>query len=306
MPSTKSFLSWKALALIGLQIVAASPLGPVRHRSAAAKAKTTKTRATWKPSVGDTWQIVLQDPIKVNKKTLSPNVKVWTLDMYDNDASTFKALQDAGKKVICYFSAGSWEDWRDDADQFNDSDLGNDLDGWDDERWLNTRSTNVRNIMKQRIAYAASKGCNAIDPDNLDGYGNDTGMNLSKADSINYIKFLAKTAAAYNMSIGLKNSAEIVAQVLGSVDFVTVEQCIEYDECDAFAPFIKAGKPVFHIEYPDSPNSMSTASTNSICTSATKGSSTYGFTTIIKKLALDGWVKYCGGSQVYTTSVQSK
>ncbi|KAH6967806.1 glycoside hydrolase superfamily [Ilyonectria sp. MPI-CAGE-AT-0026] len=306
MPSTKSFLSWKALALIGLQIVAASPLGPVRHRRAAAKPKTTKPRATWKPSVGDTWQIVLQDPIKVNKKTLSPNVKVWTLDMYDNDASTFKALQDAGKKVICYFSAGSWEDWRDDADQFNDSDLGNDMDGWDDERWLNTRSTNVRNIMKKRIAYAASKGCNAIDPDNLDGYGNDTGMNLSKADSINYIKFLAKTAAAYNMSIGCKNSPEIVAQVIGSVDFVTVEQCVEYDECDAYAPYIKAGKPVFHIEYPDSPNSMSTASTNNICTSATKGSSTYGFTTVIKKLALDGWVKYCGGSQVYTTSVQSK
>ncbi|KAH7007058.1 glycoside hydrolase superfamily [Ilyonectria destructans] len=306
MPSTKSWLSWKALALIGLQIVAASPLGPGRARRATTKPKTTTPRAMWKPSVGDTWQIVLQDPIKVNKKTLSPNVKVWTLDMYDNDASTFKALQDAGKNVICYFSAGSWEDWRDDADQFNDSDLGNVMDGWEDERWLDTRSTNVRNIMKKRIAYAANKGCNALDPDNVDGYGNDTGMKLSKADSINYIKFLAKTAAAYNMSIGCKNSAEIVSQVVGSVDFVTVEQCIEYNECDAYAPYIKAGKPVFHIEYPDSPNSMSTAATNKICTSATKGSSTYGFTTIIKKLALDGWVKYCGGSQVYTTSVQSK
>jgi hypothetical protein len=128
----------------------------------------------WQPKVGTTWQIILLKPLKLNKdgtaKNLKPNVGIYDLDLYDNDAETFKALHKAGKKVICYFSAGSWENWRDDKNQFKKADLGKTMDGWPDEKWINLRSKNVRNIMKKRIKYAADKGCDAIDPDNVDGY----------------------------------------------------------------------------------------------------------------------------------------
>lgn len=129
----------------------------------------TNRTSLWRPKVGDSFQIVLHDPIKTDVD-IKPDVAVWDLDVYENDAATFKKLQDAGKKVICYFSAGSWEDYRDDADQFHPEDKGNKLDGWPHERWLKLSSQNVRNIMSKRIAVAASKGCDAIDPDNVDGF----------------------------------------------------------------------------------------------------------------------------------------
>lgn len=135
---------------------------------------TSNTRPElWKPKAGVSWQIVLQQPIKLDttsKAIIEPDVDVYDLDLYEGDVETFKALQDKGKRVICYFSAGSYENYRGDKDDFDDADLGKQLDGWPDERWLNLSSSSVRDIMKKRIKMAADKGCDAIDPDNVDGY----------------------------------------------------------------------------------------------------------------------------------------
>ena len=74
--------------------------------------------------------------------------------------------------MICYFSAGSYEAWRDDASQFPASALGDTLDGWEDERWLDIRDQGVLAIMETRIALASEKGCDAVEPDNVDNYTN--------------------------------------------------------------------------------------------------------------------------------------
>lgn len=129
----------------------------------------TSKNSTWYPEVGAAWQITLIKPIDV-ETDLIPGVDIYDLDLFDNEKETFEALHDQDKKVICYFSAGSYEEWRDDAKDFDDSDLGKELDGWPGERWLKLSSQNVRNIMTKRIKYAADKGCDAIDPDNVDGY----------------------------------------------------------------------------------------------------------------------------------------
>ena len=91
--------------------------------------------------------------------------------MFNNTAETIHDIQSNGHKVICYFSAGSYEDWRPDADQFqNGTDLGKPLDGWPGEWWLNTTSANVRRIMLSRLDIASKKGCDGVDPDNVDAY----------------------------------------------------------------------------------------------------------------------------------------
>jgi hypothetical protein len=41
---------------------------------------------------------------------------------------------------------------------------------WKHENWLDVKSENVRKIMTARIEYARQQGCNAGDPDNIDGY----------------------------------------------------------------------------------------------------------------------------------------
>lgn len=132
---------------------------------------TPNRTSLWQPEVGASWQIILLKPIEVHADTkIEPDVEIFDLDLYDNDASTFAALKKLGKKVICYFSAGSYENWRDDKKYFHEADLGKPLDGWPGERWLNVSSPNVRSIMKKRIEMAAKKGCDAIDPDNVDGF----------------------------------------------------------------------------------------------------------------------------------------
>ncbi|KAF4979820.1 hypothetical protein FZEAL_4036 [Fusarium zealandicum] len=271
--------------------------------------RSVTTRASlWKPKVGTPWQIVLRQPIKLDDngeaEGLKPDVAIYDLDMYDNDAETFAALHDAGRRVICYFSAGSWENWRTDKNEFKKQDMGKTLDGWPDEKWLNLSSPSVRNIMKKRIKLAAQKGCDAIDPDNVDGYQNDNGLGLTQADSISYVKFLSAEAAKYNMSTGLKNAGDIIESVLPYVAFSVNEQCVNYEECETFAAFIKAGKPVFNIEYPKGAPKVKDTDRKTICSQKGKAAGTKGFSIVIKNLNLDGWVMYCTGKK-YETVLES-
>jgi hypothetical protein len=121
---------------------------------------------------GQKFQIVLLGVPDMSKMPLSPtDAPVWDIDLFDNPASTMKALKAAGKIVICYFSAGTAEDWRDDYRSFAAADLGKVLPEWPNEKWIQIGSQSIRTIMAKRIKLAADKGCDAIDPDN-------TGMRL--------------------------------------------------------------------------------------------------------------------------------
>lgn len=98
---------------------------------------------------------------------LPPNdAPVWDIDLFDSEPATIQALKSAGKIVICYFSAGTREDWREDARDFPAVDTGKVLPEWPNEKWIRTGSTIIREIMSKRIKTAADKGCDAIDPDN--------------------------------------------------------------------------------------------------------------------------------------------
>jgi len=123
----------------------------------------------WQPAVGTKWQIELSQVIKVDS-TLDSSVNIYDIDLFDTPTSSIDQLHALGKKVICYFSAGSYEPDRPDSAQFSASDKGNALDGWPDEYWLNINSANVRSIMAARLQLAATKGCDGVDPDNVDGY----------------------------------------------------------------------------------------------------------------------------------------
>jgi hypothetical protein len=127
------------------------------------------TTLPWIPKVNETWQIILSHPPLVSD-SVTPDVDIFDIDLFDTPTSTIKQLHRLGKKVICYFSAGSYESWRPDAKSFKDGDLGNNLDGWPGEKWLRLSSENVRGIMKNRLEMAKEKGCDGVDPDNVDGY----------------------------------------------------------------------------------------------------------------------------------------
>lgn len=264
--------------------------------SASSLATASAASSYWKPTSGSTFQIQLASPI-TSTNNLPSNIAIYETDLYDTPASTIAGLHAAGKKVICYFSAGTAEDWRTDYSQFTSSDIGAALGDWAGEYWLDTRSTNVRNIMAARIALAQSKGCDGVDPDNMDVYSyTDSGITgLTEATSINYMQFLATTAHNAGLAIGLKNAGEILTQVVPFTDWSISESCVQYNECNIYQPYVAAGKPAFNIQYPfGTSDSKSTTVTSSITkTYCTGKANVSGFSIVLKHYTLDAWMYAC-------------
>jgi endo-alpha-1,4-polygalactosaminidase (GH114 family) len=283
-----------------------------------------RAASLWQPAVNSTWQIILSQTLSISdtNPSVTPNVDVYDIDMFSHQNTTVvKSLQKLNKKVICYFSAGSYEPGRPDSSQFSKSDMGKELDGWPGEYWLNTNSPAIRTIMQKRIQIAAQMGCNAIDPDNVDGFvslsplslppasynlytysldlqQNTNGLGLTAADSVSFVKFMASEAAKLGMSTGLKNAGDIISDVMSSVQFCVNEECAANTECSTFTPFINNGKPVYHIEYPaKSHKAVSSTALKAAC----QASGGTKFSTVVKTLELDNWVEYCDGSTAETT-----
>jgi hypothetical protein len=202
----------------------------------------------WRPSPGTTWQWQLSGSIDT-----SHDVAMYDIDLFDATQGTIDQLQAAGRIVICYFSAGSWEDWRPDSSAFPASLLGRG-NGWPGERWLDIRALEALSpVMLARLDLAVSKGCDGVEPDNIDGYSNNTGFPLSANDQLVYNRWLAEQAHARCLSIGLKNDLEQVDALEPWFDWALNEQCFHFNECELLQPFIDAGKAVFGVEYSGDP-----------------------------------------------------
>ncbi len=231
----------------------------------------------WAPTKGTSWQWQLTGTIDT-----SVDAAVFDIDGEDASAATVAALHAKGAKVICYFSAGSYENWRSDAASFPSAVRGKGLDGWAGESWLDVRRQDVLlPIMEKRIATCKAKGFDAVEPDNVDGYSNSTGFPLTSADQAAYNKALAEIAHRHGLGIALKNDPDQVTALEPFFDFSVAEECARYNECNAYAPFTAAGKAVLHVEY--------SGTLASFCPT-TKA---LGFSSLLKKLDLDAWRSPC-------------
>ncbi len=205
------------------------------------------TQGDWyRPGVAATWQWQLQGAVNT-----SYDVEVYDIDLFDALPAVTEQLLGAGRRVICYFSAGSFEGFRPDADQFLTADLGNPLDDFPDERWLDIRSSSVHEIMRARLDIAVQKSCDGVEPDNVDGFTNDTGFPLTATDQLAFNRFLANEARTRGLAVALKNDLDQIPELVDYFDFSVNEQCHEFNECDQLQPFITAGKPVLNAEYAD-------------------------------------------------------
>ncbi len=205
------------------------------------------TQGNWyRPGVAATWQWQLQGAVNTGY-----DVEVYDIDLFDALPAVTQQLLGAGRRVICYFSAGSFEDFRPDADQFLAADFGNPLGDFPDERWLDIRSPNVHKIMRARLDIAVQKSCDGVEPDNVDGFTNDTGFPLTATDQLAFNRFLANEARMRGLAVALKNDLDQIPELVAYFDFSVNEQCHEFNECDQLQPFITAGKPVLNAEYAD-------------------------------------------------------
>lgn len=205
-----------------------------------------KEENSWyKPLPKITWQLQLNGDLN-----LVYDVDLYDIDLFDTSKEVIDLLHKRGIKIICYFSAGTYEDWRPDANKFPKEVLGNKLEDWEGERWLDiSKYEKFKDIMLERLDLAVDKGCDGVDPDNIDAYTNPTGFKLTYNSQLIYNKWLAEEAHKRNLSIGLKNDLLQVKDLVDYFDFAINEQCFYYDECEYLLPFINQNKAVLGVEY---------------------------------------------------------
>jgi hypothetical protein len=246
--------------------------------TAVGAAVSAASSSGWRPAPGTTWQWLLSRPLRTSDMSLP--VAMFDIDGVDNSAATVAALHARGKRAVCYVEVGGWESYRPDAAAFPRSMLGQPIDGWPQERWIDVRQLDVlAPVLHARFTSCRDKGFDAVEPDVMDGYANDTGFPLTPGDQIAFNRWVAADVHALGMAVAQKNAPELAADLVASFDFVIVEQCAAYGECSAYAPYVAAGKAVLDVEY--------TGSTG-FCAQLPPG-----FSGMAKRLSLDAWRLPC-------------
>jgi endo-alpha-1,4-polygalactosaminidase (GH114 family) len=237
--------------------------------------------AWWRPEAGATWQWQLAG----DKIDTSFDVDVYDLDAFETDADVVAALHAGGRRVVCYISVGSWEDWRPDAAEFPDDAIGSEYEGWEGERWLDIRRIDeLAPVLGARMDLCKTKGFDGVEPDNIDGYLNETGFPLTADDQLAFNRWLAREAHARGLAIGLKNDADQAPELAADFDFALTEDCFDQGWCELLLPFLDIGKPVWDAEYTDT--GITTAE---FCPKALE----LGVQAILKNRELDAWMETC-------------
>jgi hypothetical protein len=238
------------------------------------------TAGSWyRPARDVTWQWQLSGPINTGYA-----VSIYDIDLFDAPAAVIGRLKDRGVRVLCYFSAGSAENWRSDYGSLPASAIGKPLDGWPGERWLDVRSVAVFEVMVGRLDLAKARGCDGVEPDNVTAFDNDTGFPISARDQLAFNRNLANAAHERGLAIALKNDGAQVPELVDYFDLEVNEECHTYDECDQLRPFLIRGKPVLNAEYvPSYRGGAPNAAVLAICQKA----ASVGTRTLVLPLDLD-------------------
>ena len=258
MPSSRARIS--RLVALGAIVAFASSLLPSAPSGASGRSlpapDPVPCSSCWHPPLRTSWNWVLS---KVPKAPYR-NVAMYDVDAFDTGAADVSAMHAAGIKVVCYISAGTWENWRPDAAQFPAAVLGK-KNGWPGEKWLDVREAQTSasallRIMNARLDLCVQKGFDGVELDNVDGYTNKTGFPLTAADQLFYNATLANAAHTRGLMVLQKNDNEQIPALLPYFDGALNEQCNQYKECTTaqngsfgYDQYVAAGKPVFQAEY---------------------------------------------------------
>ena len=200
----------------------------------------------WRPSPGTTWQWQLSGDIDT-----TVDAQMYDVDLFEATDAELAALRADGRVIVCYFSAGTVEDWRDDVGDVPDEAIGRKLPDWEGERWLDVSHPAALELATSRLELAVERGCDGVEPDNVDAVDNASGFSLTAADQLQFNRAVADEAHTLGLSVGLKNDLAQVEDLLDWFDWALNEECVDFDECDLLAPFTSAGKAAFHVEYVD-------------------------------------------------------
>lgn len=186
---------------------------------------------------------------KQSKTPYDSSYRVILLDG-DVDQQEVQHYKDLGHIVIGYLSVGSWENWRDDKDDFSDRVVGQKMGNWAGEYWFNLEFwEDLKVPMTARFQTLLDKGFDGYEGDNI-GMIEQSNNKGREADNIEYGKWLGTTAKNMGLLSIMKNGFQennIVPDLVDYYDALIFEEAFRYNEVDAYISF--KDKPVWGFEY---------------------------------------------------------
>ena len=240
----------------------------------------------WEPGQLTSWAYVigeaypLQIPVPVGSSTA--DVQVVDADLGDADGltssctspsvapcpapdasieSSVAAIHAYGGKALCYMEVGSAENYRSDYSEFSSSIIGDTMQGYSDEQYIDINDLNspagpsgltLGQIMINRINLCREEGFDGIETDIDDSYTDSTGFSISLSDEETYMSWIADEAHSLGLAWFLKNGINddsFISDMQPLAQGTVNEQCWQYSECSALEPFVQAGKPILNVEY---------------------------------------------------------
>ncbi len=209
-----------------------------------------------------------------------------------SNAGIIASLKASGKKVVCYMDTGAFEDYEPDASLFpgkwgtnnnirtvgyngppeyqNIDVLGGDSEDssggtFNGEYWLDIREASWKYfapIMWARLDLAKSIGCDGVEGDQNNSYGNDTTFGVNEQISLRWYREFFYQTHQRGMAAIAKNGVEIAEEMLvdpsnvsycknGScqADGFLNEECKQYNECEVYNIALSKGLWVGQVEY---------------------------------------------------------
>ncbi len=145
---------------------------------------------------------------------------------------------------------GTYEAFQEDATEYPEALLGNNLNGSPDIRWIDIRNLEtLKTILGKRMDLAVEKKCDGISPWNMENFAFETGFPIKYRDQLEFNTMLAEEAHERSLSIGLHNDFDQINELKNIFDWAISEQCFEFHKCNKLLPFVENKKPVFGVEY---------------------------------------------------------
>jgi hypothetical protein len=224
------------------------------------------------------------------------SARIWDTDLfYDSNTSSgsnlriptaaspvVTAIHAAGHYSVCYVEAGAYQTGFPDDSDFAPADYGSrakryQMQGYSNEWWFNIAgfknyvagksstltgaAVNIAAAVNKRFGWCKLEGQDAVEPDDLDGYTNNSatgakggGWGLTQADSAGFERWLAYQVHADGLAVLQKNDPANASADSRLFDGVLTEECNYYDDPCAGAggdwnDYLAAGKPVLDAEY---------------------------------------------------------
>jgi hypothetical protein len=276
-----------ALAVLGLG--AGCDNGKMHLHPEAGTRPDSPTVKWWRPMPGTAtnWDVQLAAPFDVSADRTMYDLDLWavtpatTIDYGDGDPVTVPAGPLAGEiamlkarspapVIICHVLTGAVRLTDPDARKFPgfeasppnrpDAPAANSVIGWstpagDDERFLDIREgsrAQFASLIWKRLDLAKQIGCDGVEADRNDMIMLDPGWTISVTEQPSWFVEVAMQAHQRELSVGLKNGNTLPGQVdelASAFDWMMIERCGEFEDCDSARPMLNLQRAVFAIDY---------------------------------------------------------